>query len=275
LSYKDILVFLDDSTSNTDRMNAAFHLAEKHTANLTGVSLASLKPRHAKINDEQAIERIAEKLALQLVEEFTQAADQVGLVVNTIIIYGNADTSAVKMAHYARNYDIVLLHQPDPSRDSYLRLQEFAQQVLLLSGRPVLFMPYIGANKIPFKNIMIAWDGTPAASRAVHDAIPVLANAKDVVILVVESKKQKQNKSEVLVMGLERHLSNHNVNARIKRIEPGINNVPTVILNQIADNDIDLLVMGGYGTPTIKQKIFGGVSRLLLSSMIVPVLMSH
>ncbi|MBC8510021.1 MAG: universal stress protein, partial [Chloroflexi bacterium] len=51
--------------------------------------------------------------------------------------------------------------------------------------------------------------------------------------------------------------------------------VPSVILNQIADNDIDLLVMGGYGTPTLKQKVFGGVSLSLLSSMLVPVVMSH
>ncbi|MCP4410583.1 MAG: universal stress protein [Gammaproteobacteria bacterium] len=51
--------------------------------------------------------------------------------------------------------------------------------------------------------------------------------------------------------------------------------MPTVILNEIADHDIDIVVMGGYGTPSLKQKIFGGVTRTLLSTMIVPVMMSH
>lgn len=275
MSIRDILLFLDDGESNADRVNAAIYLAKTHNANLTAAALASLKPRHARVDDDKAVARMGERLAHQLVDDFTSVAGQSGLTVNTIIIYGDAHTSANKMAHYARNSDLVMLHQPNPARDNFERLQEFAQQVLLLCGRPVFFMPYIGANNIPFGKIMIAWDGTPAASRAVHDAIPLLAEAEDVFILVVESKKQKHRKKDVLVAGLARHLENHDVQARTLLINPGNNNVPTVILNQIVDNEIDLLVIGGYGTPTLKQKIFGGVTQSILSSMIVPVVMSH
>ena len=151
---------------------------------------------------------------------------------------------------------------------------EFAKQVLLHSGRPVFFMPYIGANKIPFQKAIVAWDGTPAVSRSLHDSIPLLRKLKQVFILVVASQKQQQSKNEVLVEGLLSHLHNHGVNAQILNINPGQNTVATVIQNQISDNDIDLLVIGGHGTPSLKQKIFGSVTQKLLTSMVVPVLMS-
>lgn len=275
MSIRDILLFLDDGESNTDRINAAIYLAKSHGARLTAAALASLKPRHAKVDDESAISRMGERLAQQLVEDFTAVASRADLKTSTIIIYGDGHSSANKMAHYARNSDLVMLHQPNPARDNFLRLQEFAQQVLLLCGRPVFFMPYIGANRIPFRKIMIAWDGTPAASRAVHDAIPLLAQAEEVIVLVVESKKQKHRKKDVLVSGLANHLANHDVNARTLQVNPGKNKVSSVVLNQIFDNDIDLLVIGGYGTPSLKQKIFGGVTQSILKSMVVPVVMSH
>jgi len=275
LAIKDILVFLDDGVSNIERVHAAFCLAKIHNAKLTGATLASLKPMHAKVSDDKAIARMGEKLSNKLVDDFQHAAEQQGLNVKTLIIFGDALTSALKMSHYARNYDLVILRQPNPARDHFDRLNVFAQKVMLLSGRPILFMPYIGARKLPFEKAMIAWDGTPAASRAVHDAIPLLATLREVVILVVESVKQIHSKKDVQDEGLAAHLANHDVNARVLRVRPGIRDVASVILNQIAENDIDLLVIGGYGTPTFRQKVFGNVTRSMLSSMIVPVLMSH
>jgi nucleotide-binding universal stress UspA family protein len=275
LSYKDILVFLDDGATNAERVKAAFYLAKAHGANLTGVSLASLKPTHAKASDDKAMTRMAEELAHKLVEEFTQAATQADLAVNTIIIFGDADTSALKMAHYARNFDLVMLRQPNPARDNFSRLQEFAEQTMLHSGRPVFFMPYIGAHHIPCRKAMIAWDGTPTANRAVPDAIPMLTGAKEVIILVVDSKKQIKGEHDMMTENLASHLENHKINVRVMHVNPGTFDIPTTILNEIADNDIDILIMGGYGTPSLQQKIFGGVTRSLLSTMITPVFMSH
>lgn len=274
MAIKDILVFLDDSPTNADRVNTAYELAEKYAANITGVSLESMKPVHAKNDDEKAVLRMASKLSHQLVEDFSDDAIKRGKTVKTVVITGKSLTSAIKMAHYGRNYDLVILSQPNPARDNYSRLVEFAQQVLIHSGRPILFIPYIGSKKTDYNKALVAWDGTPAASRALHEAIPLLALADEVILLVVASKKQLKSKSDVLVEGLAGHLKNHQVNARILNVNPGVNSVSSVILNKITENDIDLLVMGGHGTPTLKQKIFGGVTQNLLSSMVVPVFMS-
>ncbi len=274
MAIKDILVFLDDSEINSDRVNTAYKLSEKFDANITGVSLESMKPVHARSDDDKAILRMAYKLAHKLADDFTKDAVERGQPVKTIVITGNSLNSAIKMAHYSRNYDLIILSQPNPSRDNYSRLVEFAQQVLIHSGRPILFIPYIGSKKTEYNKALVAWDGTPAASRALHESIPLLAKANEVILLVVASKKQLKSKSEVLVEGLASHLKSHQVNARILNVNPGENTVSSVILNKITEYDIDLLVMGGHGTPTLKQKIFGGVTQNLLSSMVVPVLMS-
>lgn len=275
MSIKDILVFLDDGAANTDRINTAFEMAQAHEAHLTGASLASMKPIHAKSDDEQVIMRMSDKQAHKLANDFTEAGKVAGINPTSMVIPGGVTSSALTMAHYARNSDLVILSQPDPSRDNFTRLQSFSQNVMLHSGRPILFMPYIGTRKIGFDRAMVAWDGTPAASRAVHDSIPLLAKTEEVIILIVESQKQKELKKNLLAEGLIKHLAHHNINARLMRVAPGKNDVPTTILNKITENEIDLLIIGGYGTPTLKQKIYGSVSTILLKSMIVPVLMSH
>ena len=154
-------------------------------------------------------------------------------------------------------------------------VEEIASHIVLHCGRPVFFMPYIGAHRIPCKNALIAWDGTPAATRAVHDVLPMISEIDKVIILVVTEGKSKTAKGELLADDLASHLIRHGVNAKVIRTNAGTFDVPTVILNEVYDNDIDLLIMGGYGTPSLKQKIFGGVTRSLLSSMVIPVVMSH
>ena len=272
---KDILVFLDDGKSNSDRINTAIALARRHGANLTGAVLGSMKPVHAPTGDEKAVARMSERMADSILEQFTAMSREARLDVSTLVIYGDSATSAEKMGHYARNYDLVILRQPNPGRDNFERMQTFAKQVLLLSGRPVYFMPYTGSKKKPAQRVLIAWDGTPSVNRTVHDAIPLMRKAKDVCILVVESKKQQTTKHEVLVESLVRHLQNHGIKACMRKINPGNNSVSSVIQNQVSEHNVDLLIMGGHGTPSFKQKILGTVTANLLSSLVVPVLMSH
>jgi len=229
MAYKDILLLLDDGKTNAARIRAGISIAVCHDANLTGVALGSMKPVHAPATGEQAVAGFSRQMAERLTTEFTVEANEAGLESSSLTIFGDATASGEKLAHYARNFDLVILIQPNPAQDNYEWLLEVARQVMLLSGRPLFIMPYIGANKIPIKHIMIAWDGTPAVSRAVHDAIPVMRYAEDVIVLVVESKKQKEQKKEVLVDGLLTHLSHHDINARIQRINPGDNSVTTVI----------------------------------------------
>ena len=275
MQYKDILVFLDDGDSNSQRVKAVFQLAEYQQARVTGVTLASIKPRNLEVKNAKAVKESSELAAQQRIDEFLQAASGKGIEADSRILHGELSYTVEKMAQLARNFDLVVLRQARPDSDGYAMSKALAEQVILLSGRPVFFMPYIGAHRIPCLKAMIAWDGTPTAARAVHDAIPMLTIMEKVMILVVQGDKQKTAKGELLVDDLVAHLGRHDVTAAVNRVNPGSLDVGNIILNQISDNDIDLLVMGGYGTPSLKQKIFGGVTQSILSSMLVPVIMSH
>lgn len=275
MAYKDILVYVDEGASNEERVKTAFNMAKVHQARLTGITLSALKPSHLKVKESKAIKNICLKEAEKRMLEFAEQAKAEGVEADARIIKGNPGKAALQLAKIARNYDLVILRQANPKNCNHAIMEIVAEEVILLSGRPVFFMPYIGAHRIPCKKAMIAWDGTPAATRSVHDALPFLSNMEDVYILVVQEGKQKTAKGELLVDDLAKHLERHGTQASIRRVNAGTFNVPTVILNEIAENDIDIMVMGGYGTPSLKQKIFGGVTRTILSSMIIPVIMSH
>ena len=275
MELKDILVYLDDGDSNAERIQTAFTLAAESNAHLTGVTLSSLKPAHLKVSDKKALAQMCIQEAEKRVSEFAELAEEEGIDVSTRIIHREKSAAAERLAQVARNFDLVILRQANPKNPNYDTVEEITQQVILLSGRPVFFMPYIGAHRIPCRRALIAWDGTPTATRAVHDSLPLLKNIGEVFILVVQEGKKKTAPGELLADDLATHLQHHGVNALVKRVSSGSFDVQTVILNEIAENDIDILIMGGYGTPSLKQKIFGGVTKSLLSSMIIPVVMSH
>ena len=275
MSYQDILVFLDDGSTNATRVKSGFHLAKQHGASLTGVALATMKPRRARVENSMVRRRMSQEMAEQLVGEFTSQAEQKGVPAKSIIIAGDAEESTLRMAHYSHNYDLLILRQPNPDQENYSRLTQLSETVLLKSGRPILFMPYIGTEKCPGDRIMITWDGTASACRAVHNALPILRNAGEVMLVIVENDKTRTNVPAAVVDGFVEHLQNHGVKITVRRVLQGSYDIATVILNEVAETATDLLVMGGYGKPSLQQKIFGGVTRSILSSMIVPVLMSH
>ena len=275
MSYKDILLYLDDGASNPHRVEMGLRLARLHQARLTGVSLSASIPKHLKVKDAKTRKGLARDAAEKRAEVFLQMAQEAGVEADSQVIEGEASDAARRLAQCLRNYDLALLRQANPKSRNLELMEKVAEEAILLGGRPILFIPYIGTHRVPFQRAFIAWDGTPAATRAVHDAIPLLKTIDDVVLLVVQEGKPKTQRGELQCEGMAEHLGRHGVAARTLRTSTGSFDVPTVILNRIAENDADLLVMGGYGTPSLRQKIFGGVTRTLLSSMIVPVFMSH
>lgn len=276
MSYKDILVYLDDGKSNQERINSAFDLAKSQQARLTGVTLSALKPAHMVVKAEKAQYNISYQEAEKRIEDFSQQATARGIEFDTKIIDRAAGKGLRKaIAKYSRNFDLVIFRQAHPTNRNYELIESIASKIMVHCGRPVFFMPYIGAHHIPAQNALIAWDGTATATRAVHDSIPILKQVKEVTILVVTEGKKKTAKGELLADDLAAHLRRHDINATVRRTTTGSFDVSTVILNHIAENSLDLLIMGSYGTSGIQRKVFGGVTKKILDSMITPVIMSH
>jgi nucleotide-binding universal stress UspA family protein len=120
---------------------------------------------------------------------------------------------------------------------------------------------------------MICWDGSRPAARAVADALPFLKKAKQVEIVIVSEKPNK--KDEIPGADLGQHLARHDLKVELEHITSPDIDVASTILSYVADSGADMIVMGGYGHSRVREFVLGGVTRGMLESMTVPVLMSH
>ena len=122
---------------------------------------------------------------------------------------------------------------------------------------------------------MVAWNGGREATRAVADALPLLARAKEVTVLVINPEDAPDTHGDVPGADIALHLARHGVNAVATRIHAGDMEAANIILSRAAETGIDLLVMGAYGHSRLRELVVGGVTRSILASMTMPVLMSH
>ena len=177
---------------------------------------------------------------------------------------------AVTPARRARHYDLSVVAQEEQDDDVPQNLM--IEAALFESGRPVLVVPYIQTADIKFDRVMLCWDGSRNAARAVADALPFLQRASQIDVVTVETKERRNSLRGALIA---EHLARHKLKVTLKPIVAPDSDVTNVVLSQAADSETDLIVMGGYGHSRLREFILGGATRGILESMTVPVLMSH
>jgi nucleotide-binding universal stress UspA family protein len=165
----------------------------------------------------------------------------------------------------------VVIGQPDKANSAPDQIVD--ESVLFESGRPVVFVPFIQKGGMTLDRVMICWDGSRPAARAVADALPFLKKAKQVEIVIVSEKPNK--KDEIPGADLGQHLARHGLKVELEHITSPDIDVASTILSYVADSGADMIVMGGYGHSRVREFVLGGVTRRMLESMTVPVLMSH
>jgi nucleotide-binding universal stress UspA family protein len=215
--------------------------------------------------------RESKKKAQNAVARFEQAAKRAGVSFETNSITASIGGAADRLGHLARRFDLAIAGQPE--RDRAAAAEVVDEGVLFESGRPVIFVPYIQKAGLQLDRVMVCWDGSRAATRAVADSMPFLEKAKQVEIVIVASKAGKSD--EVPGADLGQHLARHGLKVDVKRITSPDIDVTSTVLSYAADSSADLIVMGGYGHSRLREFILGGVTRGILETMTVPVLMSH
>ena len=120
---------------------------------------------------------------------------------------------------------------------------------------------------------MVCWDGSRQAARAVGDALPLLAKAGRVEIVMITNERGKQDEIEGADIG--QHLARHGLNVDVHRIAGGNIDVADALLSHAADSGTDFMVMGGYGHSRLREFVLGGTTRGILQTMTVPTLMAH
>jgi nucleotide-binding universal stress UspA family protein len=211
------------------------------------------------------------KAAKTAVSRFEEAARQASLSAESRIIDASIAGAADLFGRIARRFDIAVVGQA--RREQGASEELLIEGALFGSGRPVIVVPHDQAGGLKLGRVLMCWDGSRPAARAIADAIPFLRRAKAVEIVVVTGERDKSG--ELTGANMSRHLARHGINVEIKKIAAGSSGVQSAILAHTKESDADFLVMGGYGHSRLREFILGGVTRSILSAMPVPVLMSH
>jgi nucleotide-binding universal stress UspA family protein len=279
MAFKNLLVHIDDGKGCAARLDAAIGLAVAHEAHLTAVyvisepSPATFAGGYLPLEMLETLQRGAREQADAALERFTDAARRNAISfearVDRVLYTAVADALATN----ARYADLAILGQADPDDGelpSYL-----PEEVTLASGRPTLVVPYVGPAATLGQRVTIAWDASREAARAVNDALPFLERAATVGVVSVNPSDQPFRHGEQPGADIALHLARRGIKVEVQRIDSRDVDVPNTILSHLADQGSDLLVMGAYGHSRLRELVLGGVTRTILRTMTVPVLMAH
>jgi nucleotide-binding universal stress UspA family protein len=281
MSYKDLLVVLDPDAAARGRIDLAVNLAERFAAHLVGLYPlpVPVPPSHLGYYDPALLDPYFHELREKAQEEaerqrqaFEQAASLRGLTPEWRVV---ADGLEADPALHARYADLTIVGQLDPDRGDAELLRPRPEHVTLSSGRPILVVPYAGRYDTVGRRVLIGWNATREAARAVNDAMPLLQGAEFATVLTIDAREGSDAHGELPGADISLHLARHGVKAEIERtVSAGIP-AGDVLLSRAADLGADLLVIGAYGHSRVRELLLGGATRSILQSMTLPVLMSH
>ncbi len=285
MALKDILVHMDNGTRCEVRLRLAAAIARQHGAHLVGLYAADIpSPEYfygatmpfAGGGAEDVVHRMRSDSAAASVNTETAFRDllrQEGLQGEWRYVEGQVPATVSLHARYA---DLAVVAQPNPY-DSHDETNRDAIVVtpLMGSGRPVLIVPYAGSFSSVGEHVLVAWNASREAARAVNDALPLLRRAKKVTVLAVNPRQGVDGHGEVPAADIALHLARHGVTAEAAHtVAKGIAD-GEALLSYAADIGADMIVAGGYGHSRAREMVFGGVTRTLIQEMTVPVFLSH
>ncbi len=275
---KDIILHLEHDPAHDAARNYAISLAALSEAHLMGIAFgyyASL-PTFAfptfpadVLADVLARDEAAARNAIDL---FEAAAARNGISAASRLILQGEAASATTFPVMARRFDLSIIMQSDPDGGGSNDL--LIEGALFESGRPMIVVPYIQRGPLSLDRITCCWDGSQTAARAINDALPLLKRAKVAELLIIENEKTTYER-KIVGADFAAHLARHGVNVEVKILPAADIDVGNAILSHVADHSSQMIVMGGYGHSRFREFVLGGTTREILSTMTVPVFMSH
>ena len=279
MTYKTILVHVDESSRCAMRTDFAADLANRFESHLIGAAITGVS---RFIYQDGNLGAADPNLSLHLnyLKERAEAAsakfrsrvDELGVASSEVAVVN--DEAGGGMGLLARYSDLLIIGQTNRDEPSPSVLPDFPEYLVLNTGRPVLILPYAGSFPTIGKRPLIAWDASQAATRAVTDALPLLKGADLVQVAIFNAKANPDAHGEQPGADIATYLARHGVKVEVSAHKTGTD-IGNAILSLAHDLDSDLLVMGGYGHSRFREMIMGGATRTIMESMTIPVLMSH
>ena len=226
-------------------------------SSLVNVGGMAASEAHKSLNSAQA-----------LLAAFESGAGKAGLSHEKILERSLSHHVPGMFVQYARLRDLTIVSVPE-SYDQW-----YAETVIFESGKPTLVLPESPrARPFDLKTVLVAWDFSRAAARAIADAIPILEKAREVRIVTVTNEKVLDSKHSA--EELAKNLSRHGIDVVLDKLDAAGRPIGKVLERHAASCSADLLVMGAYGHSRFREFILGGATRSLLSKPPIPILFSH
>ncbi|SDR23126.1 universal stress protein [Paraburkholderia tuberum] len=278
MSYKTIVVHLDTSRRAHPRLEIALRLAKHFGAHLTGVfALFSPDPRSLYVMAGTASyyathEQLRAERRGALERLFHAELSRAGVAGEWVAVDQSA---SLAVPHRGRCADLIIAGQDDPDDPESYVGNYFPENLVMSAGRPVLLVPNASSVTSPGGHVMVGWDGSREATRAVHDALPFMRTARLTTIVAVNGARRETG-PRLPGADIAAVIARHGIKVEVKDVEAGpAASVGDTLLSEAAGLGADLLVMGAYGHARWQELVMGGATRTVLQSMTVPVLMSH
>ncbi|MET3131541.1 nucleotide-binding universal stress UspA family protein [Oxalobacteraceae bacterium GrIS 1.11] len=285
MSYKTVLVHVDDGARSAERIRLAAAIAQADGghligAALTGVSRFLYQNTLAADDDPHLALHLGflRERARRALEGFEAQAGTLGLASYEARVVDDEAGGGISLL--ARCADLVLIGQINPGQPSKSVMHDFPAYVVLHAPRPVLIVPYAGTVAAMPRRILISWNASKEASRAVSAALPLLRRADSVHIAVFDTDQSANDGGAAGGADIAAFLDRHGVKSTLTTLQserafkrPG--DIGDALLSHAANLSAELLVMGAYGHSRWRETILGGVTRTVLQAMTLPVLMAH
>lgn len=278
-AWRDIAVFLDASPAGEKLAGQAARLAQRHNAHLVGVyglsrngdSIASEGFARGEAAIDQVLERHRrsnERRLLVAGRRFAELTGEDKVSAEFRVIWREAadDGSVLR----ALNCDLIVSAQPKPADQPWN-----AERLLMETGTPVLLVPDAWTGDVFGDNVLIGWNRSREARRAVNDAMPFITTSRVNTILTVDSERNPEHFGKDPGANLLQHLERHGAKADVVHAISDGESPAEVILGEAAARGANLLVIGAYSRPRTSELLFGGVTRSLLAASRIPMLISR
>ncbi len=284
--FRDLLVYQDETAAAANALAYAAAIAAAADGHVAGLMFGLMSPYPATVYMEATPD-----IWLAAQQGAAEEADAAEKRLKARLAFSKAGVELRRkdvmasdagrvLAVHSRYADALVLGwsakggKEDGNRDGTELERDLFRGVLFESGRPVILVPEAFKAKQPPKRILIAWSPEKEATRAAHDALPMLQGAELVTILAVAEGGGIDGEADAGA-DIARHLARHGVNAEVKHVPASGRAVQAVIADEARYLGADLVVMGGYGHSRLSEWVFGGVTRDMMADLKTPVLMAH
>jgi nucleotide-binding universal stress UspA family protein len=281
MSYRTVLVHVDNSADTQRRYELAASIAKEQGAHLVGVAATGVSrfiqtPGSSDTDQETVkylvapVERYRQKAkdCLQGFTAFMQGKE----VRHEELLVDDEPYDALKLL--SRYSDLIVVGQSNNEDPAMVNMLDFPEYIALNSGRPVLIVPYRGQSISSIGRVLIAWDASLSAARAVSGAIPLLKNASQVTVAIFNPASKPDVVSQLPGADIALYLGRHDINVEVTQEKTQLE-IGDALLRTASEKHSDLIVMGCYGHTRFREILLGGVTRAMLEKASIPVLVAH